>query len=257
MDSKLIKKFKKDGFIVYDLKEKNILRQLRNRFLSTFDKTSKINLNKSINDDQHIIDLYNSKNRKYWTGVYDIIKLDPLLYKLASSNELLTTAKKLSLKDPSFGTRPQVRVDMPNDEKFSFKSHQDYPFNLGSKNSIVAWIPLQTVTKENGAIQIARSSHKNFKTYLYGKNNKFNIDIGKNVKKKIIDKNHYKLSLDDKKFNFESIKLKFGQVLIFSQFLVHKSGENTSNRIRFSVQLRYTDLSDKDYAKRNYFLFLR
>ena len=34
-------------------------------------------------------------------------------------------------------------------------------------------------------------------------------------------------------------------------------GKNTSDGIRFSVQLRYTDLSDKDYARRNYFLFFK
>ena len=113
------------------------------------------------------------------------------------------------------------------------------------------------MTKKNGTLQISKNSHLGEKTYLYGYGNKFNIDLAKNIKNKISNKDHYKLSLNDNKFNFEDIEMKVGQALVFSQFLVHRSGENKSDNIRFSVQLRYTDLADKEYAKNNYFLFLR
>ena len=257
MSKKLLENYKKNGFLLHRLQKTQILKKLRKRFLSIFNETSKINLKKKIKNDAHVIDLYNSKNKKLWTGVYDIIKQDPLVYELASSKELLNLAKNLGLKNPTFGTRPQVRVDMPNDSKFSFKSHQDHPFNLGSKNSITIWIPLQNVTKKNGTLQISKQSHKGEKIYLYGWGNKFNIDIAKNIKNKISNNDHYKLSLNDNKFNFEDIEMKVGQALVFSQFLVHKSGQNKSDSIRFSVQLRYTDLADKEYAKNNYFLFSR
>lgn len=257
MQQKLLNFYNQNGYLISNLKNKKILKKLRKRFISIFNETSKINLKKEIKNDQDIIKLYRSKNRKFWTGVYDIIKLDPLVYELSSQKEFVDIAKKLGLKNPSFGTRPQVRIDMPNDPKFSFKSHQDYQFNLGSKNSITIWIPLQTVTKNNGALQISKRSHLGLKNYLYGRKNKFNIDLEKNVRKKVLKKDHYDLSLDDKKFNFESIDINIGEALVFSQFLVHKSGLNNSNNIRFTIQLRFTDLADREYAKSNYFLFFR
>ena len=257
MKKKSIKAFEQNGFLVHDLENKTIIKKLRKRFLSIFNETSKINLRKLIKNDNDIIKLYNSKDRRLWTGVYDIIKMDPLLYEMSSFKEFIYLAKKLGLKNPTFGTRPQVRIDMPDDPKFSFKSHQDYQFNCGSKNSLTIWIPLQTVSQNNGALKVSRGSHLGYKNYLYGKNGKFNVNLEKNIRKKILNKNHYDLSLNDKEFNFETVNMKSGQALVFSQFLVHKSGYNKSNKVRFSVQLRFTDLADQDYAKSNYFLFLR
>ena len=47
-------------------------------------------------------------------------------------------------------------------------------------------------------------------------------------------------------------KVKAGEALIFSEFLVHRSGKNISDKIRFSIQLRLTDLLSNDYMKKNY-----
>ena len=57
---------------------------------------------------------------------------------------------------------------------------------------------------------------------------------------------------DSRKFKLNKIKVKVGEALIFSQFLVHRSGINTSNKIRFSLQLRVTDLLSKEYMARHY-----
>ena len=158
MKKKLIKSFKKNGFLIYDFNNDKALKKLRKRFISIFNETSKINLKKKIKTDNDIINLYRSRNRKFWTGVYDIAKMDPLLYEISALKEYKNLAKNLGLKNPTFGTRPQVRIDMPNDPKFSFKAHQDYQFNLGSKNSITIWIPLQTVSENNGALQVSKGS---------------------------------------------------------------------------------------------------
>ena len=48
------------------------------------------------------------------------------------------------------------------------------------------------------------------------------------------------------KFTFKDVPCKIGDVLIFSQCLVHKSGNNSSNSVRFSIQIRFNDLSKKD-----------
>ena len=60
--------------------------------------------------------------------------------------------------------------------------------------------------------------------------------------------------INDKDLDFIDVPCKFGEVLVFSQYLIHKSGNNLSNKIRFSVQLRINDIGDKEYANRNYFV---
>lgn len=258
MKKNIIKKFyETNGYFIYKINKMDII-SLRKEFINIFNLISKGNINKKIKNDSDIIKLYRSKHRNLWVSVYNIIKLHPGVFSISNKSSVKSILNIAGIKKPCFGTRPQVRVDMPRDEKFSFKSHQDYPFNLGSKNSVTIWIPLQDTDYNMGTLKVSPQSHRNKKIYKYATNNKnFNIDISKLVKKKVPAKNHYSVALNDNLFNFKSVKVRAGEALVFSQFLVHKSGDNISNKVRFSVQLRYTDLAEQDYIKRKYFLYYR
>ena len=233
MKKNKLNNFKENGFFFNSINQnKNNLIKLRKNWISIFDKISQAKLNKRIKNEKDIIDLYFSKNRNIWVNVYDLLHLDPLLYKIASSNEMSQIIRKAGIKSPHYGTRPYVRVDMPNDLKFSrFRAHQDFPYNKHSKNSVVIWIPLQNTNYELGCLRFWVGSHVKNKIYKYDK-------------KKII--------INRKKINFRSFPCKFGQSIIFSQFLVHESGENFTDKIRFSIQFRVTDLNSKEYALRNF-----
>jgi hypothetical protein len=50
----------------------------------------------------------------------------------------------------------------------------------------------------------------------------------------------------------EPSELRFGEVLVFNQKLVHQSGRNISEAIRFSIQVRFSDLCDSEYAARRW-----
>jgi len=259
--SEKIKNYKQKGYFICNINRKKIT-NLRKTFVKTFNLISTLILKKKIKNDEDIVNLYKSRNRKIWTGVYDSIKFHPDLFYLSGLKEFKKIAKIAGIKNPCHGQRPLVRVDMPNDKKFSFKSHQDYPFNMGSINSVTVWMPLQDTNIKMGTLKIAERSHmprKILKYALDGK--KFDIDYANTVinKKKIKPgkKNTYTMSLNDKKYEYSDINLKAGQALVFSQFLVHKSGINKSKKIRFSVQLRFNDLGEYDYAKRNYFMWVR
>ena len=49
-----------------------------------------------------------------------------------------------------------------------------------------------------------------------------------------------------------SVEVKAGDALFFSSFLIHRSGDNVSDAIRWSCHFRYNDLSEKTYIKRGY-----
>ena len=73
------------------------------------------------------------------------------------------------------------------------------------------------------------------------------------IKKKVYEqKKNSKLIKNSSQFKFKKVKVKLGEALIFSEFLVHRSGVNRSKKIRFSLQLRVTDLLSKEYMKRHY-----
>ncbi len=229
--SSLSKSFIENGYFKYKI-DKKILRYLRKDFIKTFDQAASLKKISNIKNDTDIISLYSSKNRKVWTSVYDLLKFNINLYSLSSGSFINDICKITKINYPYFSTKPYVRVDMPNDSVHSFKAHQDYPYNLGSKNSIVIWIPLQETNKIHGCIKVNKKSHKSKKIYRTDKN----------------------LLINDKDLDFIDVPCKFGEVLVFSQYLIHKSGNNLSNKIRFSVQLRINDIGDKEYANRNYFV---
>ena len=121
-----------------------------------------------------------------------------------------------------------------NDKKRYYKAHQDFFYLPYSKNSITLWIPLQNTSKINGALKIIPKSHTNFKLHNH---------TAKDVKFNKLDQ-HF----DEK--DFKTINVNLGQALIFSSYLVHKSGDNKSNHIRMSFNIRFNDLYDREYIYR-------
>lgn len=128
------------------------------------------------------------------------------------------------------GAKLVVRADMPDDEKWSFPPHQDYPFNRGSLNSITIWIPFQDTPDNIGPLNVVPASHNDGER---AENNSLLINPPTD--------NLYK-----------SVPMKTGDLLVFSQFLIHKSGRNCSDKIRFSLQVRFNDLSQPEFIRRKF-----
>ena len=51
---------------------------------------------------------------------------------------------------------------------------------------------------------------------------------------------------------FIPVELKQGDILLFSSFLIHQSGENITDRPRWSCHFRYNDLDESTFIDRNY-----
>lgn len=157
------------------------------------------------------------------------------LYQLASDSELISYIKRLGIKFPNMCTRPVLFFNHPKlaKEEIYYKTpkHQDWPSMEASLNSLVIWIPLVDVNKENGSIIIYPGSHKN--GILPFKPNGGFAQV---------------------EYEGESIQpeLEIGDVVIFSTMLVHKSGDILNDSIRWSCHFRYTDMSEEDFINRGF-----
>lgn len=210
-----------------------LLKEIKKKWISIFNNIAFKLYGIKIKNDADIIKLEKSKYKKIFVAVFDLIHMTPEIYKLASRNNILKIYKSLGIKFPHYGTRPITRIDLPNDKIHSFfDAHQDYPYNKHSKNSFVVWIPFLNVGFKEGCLEVSPRSHRLMKVFEQKKNSR----LIKNVKK----------------FNFLKIRVNLGEALVFSEFLVHRSGLNISKKIRFSLQLRVTDLLSKEYMKRYY-----
>ena len=155
----------------------------------------------------------------------------------ASQLKIQEVLHKVGMKFPIRCGEPEVRVDLPDTIQYNQLWHQDWRTGQSSLNSVTIWFPLHDVSKKNGAIEIYPESH------LWGF-----VDT-------IMHENPRRFEIIDKRVkNFSGVvaNLQFGECLVFSQMLVHRSGQNTSNLARICCQIRYADATEENYIKNSY-----
>ena len=199
------------GYFITDAFSPNYIMGIRQQFLSLFECKS----------DAEVIELYKT-NKARWVKAYDQLRYLPEIYALAGNSRTLSMAYAAGIKHPAIGAKLVVRADMPNDDEWSFPPHQDAPYNPGSRNRITVWVPFQDTEIAEGALKIIPGVH--WYTELPQEKNLLVTP-----------------PIDE---DYISVPVKLGQALVFSQFLIHKSGPNRSNTIRFSLQARYNDLEE-------------
>lgn len=161
------------------------------------------------------------------------------LYSLCTDEKLIGSLKGLGLEFPLMCTRPVLFFNHPSlaKEEVYYKTplHQDWPSMEASLDSLVVWIPLVDVNKNNGSIIIYPGSHT----------------LG-NISDSIVGGF---ASIDEEKFSWGNevqLEAEAGDIVIFSSFLVHKSGEILDDEIRWSCHLRYTNMMEKDFISRGF-----
>ena len=243
--------YKEQGFAFIETKEEDI-NALRKDFLRVFNEISFLNGAGEVKNDQDIISLYNGNNRPLWVAAYDQLRQLPGVYLLIDKPMLKILGEVCGLGFCAYTSKITVRVDMPMGEGSTpTPAHQDYPTHQGSANSVTIWIPLQDVESADGAIQVVPGSHRSG-LIKDDKVNEWAYKPGSLLRHDGL-RGHMESSshLDDK---FLEVPMVTGQVLVFSTLLLHRSGVNTGNHIRYSLQIRLNDLSDSDYARRHYYL---
>lgn len=227
----VLQRYLEDGFVVFDTELASLLSEARGAFVSIFDILCRAKNYGPISSDLDISRLYRSLSRELWVSAYNQLRYLPEVSQFSSHPEILSIIKELGLQRPSIGSPCPVRADMPHDPKWDFGLHQDYAYNQDSFNSITLWIAFQNTSVSMGALEVIPGSHAK----------------GSYVSRDgIIESNPYPEGA------FIKVPIQLGQVLAFSSFLLHRSGKNISDSIRFSCQLRFNDLCDPSFIDRNY-----
>lgn len=159
------------------------------------------------------------------------------LHRLSLDNRIINILKTLGLKFPNIATRPVLYFNTPHlaikEVFYKTPSHQDAFSMDPSHDATIVWIPLINVNKNLGALEIVPASHKEGL-----------LTVGTIEGLGLVDK------YSDK--DFTPVELNQGDALFFSSFLVHRSGNNITNSIRWSAHFRYNNMEDPYFIKRNY-----
>ncbi len=161
------------------------------------------------------------------------------LHQLGLDDKIVNILKQLGLGFPNICTRPMFYFNASKLAKkqvyWKMDPHQDWRSMQGSLNSMVAWVAMCDIDISLGTLEIVPGSH------LEGLKATEMVDSFGLVPESAI------------KDKFIPVEVKKGDVLFFSSFLVHQSGNNsTENGIRWSCHFRYNDMQEKDYISRGF-----
>jgi len=163
----------------------------------------------------------------------------PTLMRTAGQFSLVERVKALGLNNPILSSAPEMRTDFPEDNRYAQQLHQDWPYTQTSLNAVTIWTPLHDVKSTDGALTVIPCSHKA---------GLLPPTVEVNPRKFLVRADLW----EGLEVEAQTVEVEFGESLIFSQFLVHASGRNTSPRVRISFQVRFADLDEGAWRASNF-----
>ena len=166
-------------------------------------------------------------------------ELKPALANLWGSPKLLDIVENWIGKDLAGHPVWNIRSKTPQTVRMTVPWHQDSAYlKEGAEKTVqpAAWIPFLDVDKNNGCMQVVRSGHKPERVFEH------------KLEKKAGVKDSWYLYIEDKNIPVEDVitcEMKVGSVLFLHQLTPHRSLENYSDNVRWSVDLRFQNPNDE------------
>jgi phytanoyl-CoA hydroxylase len=179
------------------------------------------------------------KDHDYVAAIYDTIFQSPSFFRILGNRNTESYIKKLLHIDtshPLYGFTNRCRIDPPKDNRRTYGWHQEVFYTIPRGSYIQTWAPLIfDTTYENGTIEVAVGSHKEKIA-----SQTWNESEGRATQ----------ILVDEKivsKYEQRVVGMKVGEILFFSGFLAHRSGNNTSQQVRYSLVGMYHDVKHKPF----------
>ena len=167
-------------------------------------------------------------------------QLRPELANLWASPKLLDIVENWVGKDISGHPVWNIRSKTPQTARMTVPWHQDSAYlKEGAEKTTqpAAWIPFLDVNKNNGCMQVVKGGHDPHRVLNH-----------KLEKKDGAVKDSWYLFIEDKDIPEKDIvtcEMKVGSVLFLHQLIPHRSLENFSDDVRWSVDLRFQNPKDE------------
>lgn len=195
--------------------------------------------------DEGILELC-ERNRECGGAIYRAARTLLEIHQLSVDERIMEVSKNLMQTDfVMCSANKDLRMDFPGEDKYLFPWHQDYPYSLGSSNGLVYWIPLRPVGEFNGSLSVIPGSHKAGLRKVHV------------LSDEVAQSRAHTIRIADEESSVDSksalrVSMDPGDVLVFSNMLIHKSNPNSSDSIRWTLQFRVNDFNDQEAAKRGW-----
>lgn len=185
----------------------------------------------------HLLTMPKTERGNFYRG----LRYLPSLTMLASSNLLTGTSRQLGLSIPAVMHSYNIRMDVPNEGQHLFHWHQDIAYLLGSLNSITYWLPLGKADAHHGGVSLISGSHlRGLAPVRYTRE-------GEPSPTRVMSPKDLVL-IDEPTNACEAIDVQLGDLVVFSQLILHKSAPNHSDQVRWTIQIRHSDFGEARFA---------
>ncbi len=172
--------------------------------------------------------------------VYDAIQWLPEYLEILSGSKLVEVSKIL-LNTRHVISPPVlswVRIDRQGEERNYFPWHQDYSYNLASRPTVTAWMPLLEITAPMGPLTVVPGSH----------NFHHPVEVHESDRYATLTD----VDVNELEANAMTVTPRVGEVVFFHDLLLHRSGSNQSDRARWVLNARWASLDDPTFAERGW-----
>jgi ectoine hydroxylase-related dioxygenase (phytanoyl-CoA dioxygenase family) len=189
------------------------------------------------------------RDRSRLGAVYDAMRETAVFRRIVTCESLLEAARIATgarrLHSPF--QHCVFRMDLAGEAWRGFGWHQDYAYNMLSEEFVTAWLPLTPAGQDNGSIDAApAASDQIYPVDIRVKRNEAGASLG--------TRDAFICERFHPRFEACAVKLELqpGDVALFHNRLVHRSGFNPGPRHRYSIQARFGDLLAPGMAARGW-----
>jgi hypothetical protein len=170
--------------------------------------------------------------------LYEAMTHAPSLHRCAAEPALLAAIRSLLSPTVAVHHRLLLLMSLPERSWHLSAWHQDHFYNGGPTSTLTVWMPLHETGPAVGSLLLARGSHRRG-SLPHGEH-----DHGYRTKWLSLSPADVASFTD-----LVSVEAKAGDIVVFSSVLAHSARMNRSDRVRFTVNLRYQDLSDPQFIR--------
>jgi len=245
LSAEQLEQYRKDGYLLLkNALDKSVVEAIYREAREIYATQIKRVLGRSIDIDNR--DEFEQAMYEYFEQDFDgfvntgkTVQHTILLHKLGTSDAILDFVKGVGVEKPVIAVRPAMQfnsrfLSKNGSTHWKLGAHQDWRTGQGSLDSVVFWFPMVPAGAEIGALQVIPGSHTS--GLMQANTTGYAGSITDDLKDE----------------DFIQTEYEVGDLLIFSAFLVHRSGDNVSRNIRWSVQLRYNNLAEPTFIERAY-----
>lgn len=242
-----IEKYQKDGYLlVKDFISKGAIDEMMETVAYAIElellAQGKTSYDKSELLHKELINLKREKPKSS-SWIYQTLNASWSLKKLLSLSEIekavmdlleVDSPKKLGTVSPAF------RFDIPGDTRNVRTWHQDSSYFLEcekGKDALVVWLPLNKATKENGSVIMCSGTHKNGRLENKHEDGRFGVKSEQYTTPEEF--------IEGKELIY--VEAEPGDVAFINMDLIHSSGVNVSDMVRYTAQIRFNNISVPEY----------